>query len=297
MMKSESFGTDAPFVDGAVTPFVSPVAKIFEAAEKEAFPKESRGGSSLKRPAAALGLAKGRLDRLYMQYATDQSEDNLNLLLVEVERYASRVTTGKGGALARYLTQSPTDQYSVSEISAAVVSKVWLNLKKFKSNSKFSVWVFRIARNSVKDKCLATINRREVDFLEWKDYENEGSGCYRGASGEPADCEFEVVGGAKSPLPTGLAPDVRRVKLDSLLLELSGQDQAIINFVRGGYKPSEIGEEFGKNAKWASNQLNRIKKTLKKLAEARYPKVGVAKRRSSNVLVMKDNDLPASQAA
>src|SRR5579862_3306787 len=147
-MSVESFGVDAPFVEGAVTPFESEVTKIFKTAEREAFPKESRGGSLLDGPDTnGLGPVKGRLNRLYAQYSGDRNEDNLNLLLAEVERYARRVTTGKGGAFAGYLNQSVTEQYSVSEISAGTVIKVWRSLHRFDGRSKFSQWVFRIAQN------------------------------------------------------------------------------------------------------------------------------------------------------
>src|SRR5580700_2932907 len=150
-MSVESLGVDAPYVDGAVTPFVSNAGKVFEEVEKEAFPPEPRGGSLLKGPDTSdLGPEKGRLDRLYAQYKAAPGEDNLNLLLAEVERYARSVTAGKGGAFRSYLHQSATEKYPASEISSEVMIKVWRNLEKFDGRSKFSVWVFRIARNTVK---------------------------------------------------------------------------------------------------------------------------------------------------
>lgn len=298
-MKSiEPLGVDAPFED-AKTPFVSEVAKIFKAAEKEAAPEElKRGGTLLTPPDLShLGPERGRLDRLYAQYAAAPTNENLNTLLEEVERYARRNTIGKGGAFAQYVSQSVTD-YAPTRVSVEITAKVWRNLDKFDGRSKFSVWVFRISRNVVKDMCRSIIARKELTLHEWKDYDNEGTGCYRGAPDESANSDFEVTGGTKTALPTGLAPDKRAVKLDALLAELNDRDRTIIYFVQKGYKPAEIGEEFGKDAKWASNQLNRIKKQLRKLAKEPYPKAEVAKSGSSSVLVMKgDKPFPASRCA
>jgi len=316
MMSVDELGVDAPFLDGVtlddvvldgvVTPFASQAGKIFEEVEKEV-EKEPRGGTLLQGPDTnGLGPEKGRLDRLYSQYASNKNENNLTLLLAEVERYARRVTTGRGGAFANYLSQSPTTQYSVSEISSEVTTKVWLNLKNFHGNSKFSVWVFRIARNTVKDMSAAIISRGEVEFHEWKNYAatsddiRVGRGqAHRGASYGSANDEFEITGGDEVLLPSGNAPSRAKTHdLKDLVDQLKPDDRKIIHLSLDGYTPRELGERFEKNAKWASNQLNRIKKQLKKLAGERYPKVGVAKRGSSTVLVMKGNkNLPASQAA
>jgi len=272
-MSVESFGVDAPFVDGVVTPFVSEATKSFDAVDQE-IPREPRGRTLLDGPdTSGLGPEKGRLDRLYAKYAVEPNEGKLNILLAEVERYARRVTRGKGGAFRQYLHQSATDQYPASEISAEVTYKVWLNLSKFDGRSKFSVWVFRVACNMTKDKSRALINRRETND------------------------DFEVVGCSKISLPTGGARTEGQNKLDKLLEELSPGDRDILDRFISGYTPRELGEHFNKGAKWASNSLNRIKKQLRKLAKERYPEGEVAKSGSSNVLVMKGETLPASQAA
>jgi RNA polymerase sigma factor (sigma-70 family) len=294
MMSQFPTGVDSSFIDGQVTPFVSESSKIFAETRKEAFGKRLSNKVRLDGPKIGdLGSEKGRLDRLYAQYKATPSEDNLNILLAEVERYARRITLGKGGGLANYLSQSVTEQYSASEISSEVMIKVWQKLGEFKGGSKFSVWVFRIARNTTKDLCRKIINRREVDFLEWKGY-----GDYAGSSGGSSgstDGSFEMGEGAPQPLPRIFkAPDRQQelgIHLGHMIEGLSPQDQKIIQMSREGDKPSDIGKAFGKNAKWASNALTRIKKLLKQ-------KASLAKSESSGVLVMKDDkDLPASQAA
>jgi RNA polymerase sigma factor (sigma-70 family) len=286
-------GVDADFPDATVTPFVSETEKIFEDAENECSEElrgVSRGGSLLKAPdLSRLGPEKGRLDRLHAAYVHSSTKENLSTMLHEVGRYSNRVTLGKGGAFAQYVSHTAVD-WQITEVSLEVMEKVWRNLSKFDGRSKFSSWVFQIARNVVKDRCRAIANRREADLFSWKDYENEGSGCYRGASGKSANGEFEIVGGSKTSLPCGGAPDERRVKLDNLIEFLKPQDKEIVHLVvYSNYTPRELGEKFGRDAKWASNQLNRIKKILRKLVEERYPADGVAILRTSRVSVRKGN--------
>lgn len=307
-MSVESFGVDADFVEGVVTPFVLEEEKIFQDVEKE-IPKEPRGGTALKGSnTSGLGPEKGRVNRLHGEYVASPTPDNLNLLLAEVEIYARRVTVGKGRI---YLHQSVTKQYAASEISSEVMIKVWRNLSKFDGRSKFSSWVFRVAQNVLKDKCRTISNRRESSFLEWKDYgksdeppyDKNGLGpgrCSRTVPGESTDADYNVSEGYSVELEDDLrAPDERKDKLEKLLELLSPQDKELIDLVVDeSYTPRELGEKFGKNAKWASNALNRIKKQLKKLAEESYPAEGVAKITKSNVFVMKaTKNLPASQAA
>jgi len=285
-------GVDANFADAAVTPFISETEKIFEDVEKECSEQlqgVKRGGSLLTAPDLShLGPEKGRLNRLHAAYVQSPTERNLNILLGEVERYARRITRGGGGV---------TD-FASTDTSLKVMVNVWRNLGKFDQRSEFKTWVFRIARNVEKDEWRAVKSRREAELLEWKDYDDECSGCYQGASGEPADSNFNISGGHRLSLPTGLAPDQRMVKLEPLIEMLKPEDKRLIQLVIDGYTPRELAEKFRKNAKWASNQLNRIKKELKKMAKERYPADGVAKPARSNVLVMKGRKTPpASQAA
>lgn len=287
-------GVDANHSHGRTTPFTTESSRLFQQARNEVERKESSKSLLLGPPKKDSGPERGRLDRLYEVYKAHPTEENRNHLLVEVERYARRTTLGKGGKYAQHLHQSVTDQYPQTEVSTNTAIKVWRSLGDFDGRSKFSVWVFRIARNVVKDTCRQIRNRGEVDLLEWRDYDGDYAGS-RAASASSADGEFVVTARQKSPLPSSGAPDERKVKLYWLVLGLSEQDQHIIYLVQEGYKPAEIGEEFGKSAKWASNNLNRLKKLLKKRAAEEFP---VAKSQNRSVLVMKGNKtLPASAAA
>jgi RNA polymerase sigma factor (sigma-70 family) len=228
---------------------------------------------------------------LYGEYRATPSEENLNSLLFEVELFARRVTLGAGGKYAQYLNHSTTGAYAQTDLSQNVTIKVWRSLDKFNGKSKFSVWVYRIAKNTVLDAVRQIQRRGEVELLEWKGYGGEYAG-FRGASGKSADAGFNIRGGSKLPLGRFCAPDERKVRLSWMIANLPEKDQHIIYLVQEGYKPSEIGEEFGKNAKWASNQLTRIKNLLKKRAD-------LAKRQKPSVIVMKKapTPLPACEAA
>ena len=289
-MSDISNGVDAPFIEGSVTPFVSPSSKIIAEVEKEQFGEVESNKSLLNAPKADDLPEKGRLNQLHTEYVAEPNEEKLNRLLTEVERYARRVTLGKGGKYARQLTYSATDRCPATETSQNVMLKVWRSLDKFDGKSKFSVWVFRIAQNDVKDAIRSIIHRSECEFHDWRN--NSDPDDFIGVSDGDRDIGHSH---GRTPVPEIHRPDpedVRIAELDGMLAGLPGQDQEIITMFREGSTPAEIGKAFRKNAKWASNQLNRIKKLLKKQAD-------LAKQQTRRVIVMKKetNPLPASKAA
>jgi len=286
----DSTGVNAEFVEKDITPFVGGGSKIFSAVDKSNLERES-SKSLLDGPDTSnLGPRNGRLDRLHAQYKGDSSDQNLNMLLVEVERYARHVASREGGKLNQWLNQSPTNQYQMTEASTKTAMRVWQNLGKFNGQSKFSVWVHIIARNTVKDIVRGVIKRGEMGLLEWKDYQSSYHGS-RGAAAESVDGNYETKGDAKTPLApplpstpslpvSSLQPkdrgvdEVNLLRLGELAGALSGQDAKILGLFLEGYTPIEMGKKFGgRNAKWASNQLGRIKKNLKRLANSRKPPV------------------------
>jgi RNA polymerase sigma factor (sigma-70 family) len=250
---------------------------------------------------------------MYAEYAADPTEANLNALLTEVELYARRITLGRGGKLNQFLHQSATFQYPQTEISQAATIKVSRKLPHFGAKSKFSSWVYRITQNALLDKIREIKNRPEVDFIsndhiDYRKHHPDNYGGRRAASGKSTDSDFEVQEGRSTPLGSyNLAPDERKVWLEQVFKTLPATDRAIIHMFKQNLKPREIGAQFRKDAKWASNQLCRIKNDLKKLAKPLAKQLAkrskrlakqLAKSRGSNVLVMKGNKpLPASQAA
>jgi len=283
-------GVDSDFVDGTVTPFAMEVDAIFNEVDKE-IPKEPRGGTALDGPNTAVrGPERGRLNRLHAEYVASPTENNLSALLAEVEIYARRVTVGRGRS---YLHQSVTVQYPATEISSEAMTKVWRKLPEFKGDCKFATWVFRIAQNTRKDKSREDANRRESDWSEWKDYDDQdartNNGVGKCSHSEPSDPNSGEgrCDSYNEQLPSGEPPrsaTPRLAQLDRLIDELSDGDRDIMHYFLSGYSPREIGDVYNRDAKWVSNSLARIKNQLKLAAEAKSP--------GSGVLVMKGNKTP-----
>jgi DNA-directed RNA polymerase specialized sigma24 family protein len=335
---------------------LSPSASLIQQSKDELFPYESNR-IRLDGPEVE-GIEKGRLNRLYQAWAADKSEENLNALLADVERYARRVTRGRGGKFREYLHQAPGDEYPMSELSTAVQTKVWQRLGTYDpAKSKFSTWVFAVARNALKDATSKIARRAECEFFEWKGYDgdptirkvgpegtapdsftsttNSGfviadNGATRGGGGggvasraNSSDSEPELEALSKQDRAIweliqkgsslahiselfGRGRDERWAYkrllyirkrlgldyelynpdweyenywgmwsglLDVLLRGVPKQDQKIIELVREGETPKTIGKLLKRNAKWVSNQLTRIKTTLKKLANEHFAPV------------------------
>jgi RNA polymerase sigma factor (sigma-70 family) len=260
-------------LDEAIPGVASEVADLFRAAERDAFPKDESSRSLLKKqkPRPEDGPERGRLNRFYAAYANDKSDENLNQLLGEVELYARRNTLGKGDH-PQYLSQSATTAYPHTEVSIRVAENVWQKLGTFKGDSKFSSWVFRIAKNVVKDADRQIYRRCEVELLDWKNYGEDESASRSGPGGQAPyvfDSSDDGDGGGHGWQP--LVDHYRRddpsdalsQEFNRLLQGLTDEDQKIIKMFRDGYRPADIGKTFGKNAKWVSNNLERIKATLR----------------------------------
>jgi RNA polymerase sigma factor (sigma-70 family) len=285
----DSTGVNAQFVEKDIAPFASGGYKIFPTVDNSNLEKKS-SKSELDGPDTSdLGPEKGRLDRLHEQYKGDPSDLNLKMLLVEVERYARHVASLEGGKLKRWLNQSPTYQYPMTDTSTTTMIKVWRHLDTFNGQSKFSSWVYSIARNNVKDIVKGVIKRGERDLLGGKDYQGSYHGS-RAAAAKSEDGSYETGGGAKtrlgppppsipSPPVSSLQPkdrgvdDATLLRLSEVAAALSGRDEKILRLFLDGYTPIEIGKKMGgRNPKWASNQLDRIKKALR-LANGDQPTV------------------------
>jgi RNA polymerase sigma factor (sigma-70 family) len=234
-------------------------------------PEEKPAESVEKTPANN----KGALNQRHQEYVAAPNEQSLNALLAETHRYAKRVLILGGYA----------QRVDLSEAAQLATIKVWRNLKNFHGRSKFSSWANSIIKNAAVDEIRKTERRYDVAIPDEEIFTGKQSRCHRGASGE-LDDNWEMIGGSRAPLPSVCmeAPSYALVDrtaidayledgeggqlLDLLMESLSTQDTIIFHLSRNGCKPSGIGKFFKKNAKWASNQLTRIKKQLKKDAEA-----------------------------
>jgi RNA polymerase sigma factor (sigma-70 family) len=235
-------------------------------------PEEKPAESVEKTPANN----KGALNARYTEYAAAPNEQSLNALLAETHRYAKRVLISGGYA----------QRVDLSEATQLATIKVWRNLRNFHGKSKFSSWANRIIKNEAVDEIRKAVRHRECELPDEEILTSKRSRCFKGASGELDDNGNMVGSGNRTPLPSVCmeAPSYALVDrtaidayledgeggqlLDLLMESLSTQDTIIFHLSRNGCKPSGIGKFFKKNAKWASNQLTRIKKQLKKDAEA-----------------------------
>jgi RNA polymerase sigma factor (sigma-70 family) len=218
------------------------------------------------------------LNQLYAQYlVSPNDEDTLARLLVDVENYARRVTALEAGKKAQFLNQTVTDKHPETEISVAAMAKVHVSLDKFNHQSKFSTWVYSIVKNLVIDAVRQIDRRKEVDLFEWRANDAPYAGTKGAAEGtspdgvsDPED-ESGDDGGGHAAAPILLQEyfnqneDGINANLDfeKVFRKLSKRDQRMVELFRDGYKPADIGKEFGYDAKWASNQLTRLKELLK----------------------------------
>ena len=198
-------------------------------------------------------------------------------MLADVENYARRVTALEAGRKARFLNQSVKDKHPQTDVSQRVMLNVFLNLAKFKNDSKFSTWVYQIVKNAVIDAVRQIDRRNEVDLLEWRANDAPYAGSKGSAEGtshdgvsDPEDETGNDGGGhAAAPILSqeyfNQNEDGINANLDfeKAFRKLSKRDRRMIELFRDGYKPADIGKEFGHDAKWASNQLTRLKELLK----------------------------------
>jgi RNA polymerase sigma factor (sigma-70 family) len=252
---------------------------MFALVEREIAKAES-SATTLKPPEHS-GPAKNRLNNLYAIWTQTKSEEALDELLTDVELYARRVLLGKGGKLSLQLSWSPT-MFHPTETSVQTQLNVWRNLDSFVPRCRFSTWVHQIALNTAKDLCRSVCRRNETGYLSWKGYDGDyaGSSGSRGTSGAgPYSFESGDGGGAGyHPLPhvyEDSETDERTIRLDKLATKLRLNDRTILKMYRAEQTPAEIGVRFKKDAKWASNQLNRIKSTLRDLANTEPSNVRV----------------------
>ena len=214
------------------------------------------------------GSNRGALDARHAEYAAAPSETRLSELLLEVNRYAQRTLLKSG--YARRL--------DLSEAAQIATIKVWLNLKRFHGQSKFSAWAHRIIENAARDEIRRTERLRESKLPDNDVLSGDQSRCFKGVSGESADGDFRVSG-SRTPLPAGLGPDLhddeesdrslyeeQAAALDRLMEGLSTEDFVILHFVRQGFKPTHIAKVINKTPRWVSDRLFKIKSRLRRAA-------------------------------
>lgn len=226
------------------------------------------------------------LNRCYEEYAATPNDETLSRLLRDIENFARRVTSKvyqqfANPQLGRYFNQTITDTHPQTEISNAVTLRVWKNLAKFKRECKFSSWVYEISRNAVIDCMREISNRRDIDLklLDWKDYEAPSASEVGTRNTSNRGTAPDGTGDLNNPDDNsghGAAPVLSQeyiaaneaglnteLDLEKVFGKLSQNDRHIIEMYKDGYLPAEIGTAFLRDAKWASNQLVRLKELLR----------------------------------
>ena len=94
-------------------------------------------------------------DKELLEMCCKQDNDALRQLFVRHERAVYSL-------LKRLLTSSE----DAEEALADVFVKIWKSSKTFKSESKFTTWLYTIASNTAKDKLRAKKNKLEVTSIE-----------------------------------------------------------------------------------------------------------------------------------
>lgn len=163
-----------------------------------------------------------------------------SVFAILVERYQNYVFT-----LVLRFTVSRED---AEEISQDVFVKAYRSLQDFRGDSKFSTWLFTIARTT----CLSFLRKKKLDILSldnersWLQLENKESGLYA----------------------NGVEQKSRHAMLNQAIMMLSPDDAQVLNLF---YKADQSLEEIGKIMRLDPNsvkvKLHRARHRLKEKME------------------------------
>ncbi len=262
---------DEPDASAATPPEAPPDALLVGGHEEPEELEESDESDEAKRYRdEAKSFAKVYdINEIYSQFVQNPDEDVIEKLMNAVTRLAAGVVRARAGGFQGYLNSSAFEN-DPTEISQDASMKVLRALRagRFKGKSKFSTWCFKICKNTVLD-AMRQIERRGEETLG-DDVADEpvpgvgvsGSG-QTGYGGEGTD----HLGGSQGILPKNFTDRTEDAIIDELDYEkayrrLTGREKKIVQLFRDGHTPQDIGKAFGRDAKWASNQLQRLKLLL-----------------------------------
>ncbi|MGB6496355.1 MAG: sigma-70 family RNA polymerase sigma factor [Candidatus Acidiferrum sp.] len=231
--------------------------------------------TEVPRTAAVLEIPtnlRGSLDSFYAEYiAAPENQERKEKLFEAISDYAARsvhkITKD------RRLTDSVSKSRIESDVSQTVCLKVFQKLDKFKGDSSFSTWVYQIAKNELFNESDRIKQRNEVQLLDVLAQDAPNAGYQVSAAGEGPDGNSvdnadhgsngraKVLSGAY--LHENEAGINANLDFEKVFRKLSRRDQQIVDLYQEGYKSPHIAAEFGRDAKWASNQLDRLKELLK----------------------------------
>src|SRR4030095_5461638 len=105
-----------------------------------------------------------RLNYLYQQYQLQPNPDTQNALFAEILNYSERIITD-------FAMRESVPTGSVMDGVQETCLRVFVSLEAFKSKSKFSTWVFPIARNAFYDELRKICRRKEQPISETKSHD------------------------------------------------------------------------------------------------------------------------------
>jgi RNA polymerase sigma factor (sigma-70 family) len=198
------------------------------------------------------------INHLYSVYIQTPDEASLEALFSDVLKYVTKILFD--------ISHKKGWRFSTPDVAQDATLKVFLNLGKFDAGkSKFSTWVYTIARNTLTDELRKVGRTQEVSL----NTDVAVDAPYSGRSAGKLETD-ELDGGAEGAalisqeyIEMSERDNVSRLALKEAKESMSSLERIILDLLYEGYTPIEIGEHFGRNAKWASNQITRLRKRLK----------------------------------
>ena len=192
-----------------------------------------------------------RLNYLYQQYQQQPNPDTQNALFAEILNYSERIIT-----IFAMRKRVPTG--SVLDGVQEACLKVFTSLEAFKSRSKFSTWVFTIAKNAFYGLLRQDSRQRKRSFIEGKHY-----GEYAGKSHPRCGDDSEEVADSVFLLSQRELSEEDRLnlQLDRQRLEqsLSDEDFEIFQSYLEGENASETAKRLRVKTKHVYNRRQVIK--------------------------------------
>jgi RNA polymerase sigma factor (sigma-70 family) len=193
------------------------------------------------------GSSPGRINYCYARRA----EDPLGFEN-ELEDYVK--------AVVRKLVDRKRLAFDQEELVQGARIKLWEKLDSFKGEAKFSSGLFSVINNFLVDEFRKIRRRKEVELLDWKDYETDYSGSRSGADNHDVSDEDESGGGVRLGL-SHRAEEALNHRLDLQRLEaaLPAEDRQILGGYLNGEKPAETAKRLGVKVKRVNYRMQIIR--------------------------------------
>jgi RNA polymerase sigma factor (sigma-70 family) len=253
---------------------VTEVSRIFAEAEQECeenFQDNQNEDAAKDESSRMFVRTAGKdLNELYELFLANRGDWKLERdFLLQIQDYANRAISQQAGSKGKYLTQTPKDEHPANEVVQDIAMKVWSNLDKFDRRSKFSSWVYEIAKNATVDHVRKLDRRTDKVSLTALGPLGE-SGALQG-SGRKATIGAgpEELAGSESGvvIPKHILENTEDtlnedIDYERFVHKLSRADQQILQLTKEGCKSEIVAKEIGRDSHWVRNQLARIREKM-----------------------------------